>query len=199
MLNVESLKAALPRWCAAMHAATAELNELDGRVGDGDLGNTLDRSAVLIGEALPGLPETLEGIFQACARASAQASGSSFGTLLAIALLTAQRQSADVAEMDRAQVAAMLSEIVKALSARGGAKLGDKTVLDGLHAIQVALESSDKPATGAKTVALVAIGEAMSQYKGLPNQIGRARMFAEKTIGLDDPGMVALQRMVEGL
>ena len=32
-----------------------------------------------------------------------------------------------------------------------------------------------------------------------PNRIGRARMFAERSIGLDDPGMVAMQRMLQAL
>jgi dihydroxyacetone kinase-like protein len=29
--------------------------------------------------------------------------------------------------------------------------------------------------------------------------MGRARMFAEKSIGMDDPGMVAVLRMAESL
>ena len=41
--------------------------------------------------------------------------------------------------------------------------------------------------------------ELLDAFRDRPNRVGRARMFADKTIGLDDPGMVALQRMVESL
>ena len=39
--DAASLHAALTRWCDALEAAAPELNALDGRLGDGDLGATL--------------------------------------------------------------------------------------------------------------------------------------------------------------
>lgn len=198
MLDAPTFKAVLPRWCAAMHAAAPELNELDGRLGDADLGATLDKCATLVEQALPTLPDTLDGVFKACAQACAKASGSSFGTLLAVALMTATKASLHVTALDRPVVAALLGEIVKVLAARGGANLGDKTVLDALQAIHLALAS--RPAGDpAARVAREATRSALDEFRGRPNKIGRARMFAEKTIGMDDPGMVALLRMVESL
>jgi len=198
MLDATILKAALPRWCAAMHAAAAELNELDGRLGDADLGATLDKCAALVEQALPALPATLDGAFKACAQACAKASGSSFGTLLAVALMTATKSSAGVAALDRRAIATLLGDIVTVLAARGGASLGDKTVLDALQAIHLALIA--RPHTeSAKQIALDAVRAALGEFRGRPNKIGRARMFADKTIGMDDPGMVALLRMVESL
>ncbi|WP_148297030.1 DAK2 domain-containing protein [Candidatus Sodalis pierantonius] len=41
--------------------------------------------------------------------------------------------------------------------------------------------------------------ETLAAFQQRPNRIGRARMFAERSIGLDDPGQVALLRMVEAL
>ncbi|RYF59976.1 MAG: hypothetical protein EOO27_07465, partial [Comamonadaceae bacterium] len=54
MLNAATLIAALPRWCVAMHDAMEELNALDGRLGDADLGVTLDKCATLVEQALTG-------------------------------------------------------------------------------------------------------------------------------------------------
>lgn len=198
MLDAATLSAALPRWCAAVHAAAPELNELDGRLGDADLGATLDKCATLVEEALPEMPDTLEGIFKRCAQASAKASGSSFGTLLTVALMTSAKRCAGVTLLDRPQLAALLAEVVTTLSARGGAKLGDKTVLDGLHAIHMALAASPAGAE-ARRVASDAAHGALDAFRDKPNRIGRARMFADKTIGMDDPGMVALLRMVDAL
>jgi dihydroxyacetone kinase-like protein len=88
--------------------------------------------------------------------------------------------------------------VVGVLSARGGAALGDKTVLDGLQAIQVAIAAAPQGAE-LRPVARQAVREALEAFRDKPNRIGRARMFADKTIGMDDPGMVALQRMVDAL
>ena len=36
----------------------------------------------------------------------------------------------------------------------------------------------------------------MDEFRDKPNKIGRARIFGERTIGMDDPGMVAFQVML---
>lgn len=198
MLDAATLAAALPRWCAGLHACAPELNTLDGRLGDADLGATLDKCAAMVEQALPDLPEALEGIFRRCAQATAKASGSSFGTLLTVALMTCAKRCAGRDRIGRTELAAMLAEVVATLAARGGAGLGDKTVLDGLDAIQVALAASPEGADG-RSVASAAARAALDAFRDKPNRIGRARMFAEKTIGMDDPGMVALLRMVDSL
>ena len=198
MLDAAALTAALPRWCAAMHESMAELNALDGRLGDADLGVTLDKCATLVEQALPEMPDTLEGMFKRCAQATAKASGSSFGTLLTVALMTSAKHCAGTASLDRTALAALLAEVVAVLSARGGAALGDKTVLDGLQAIAQALATAPRDAA-LRPVASKAARDALDAFRDKPNRVGRARMFADKTIGMDDPGMVALQRMVDAV
>jgi len=198
MLSQSELKTATACWCVAMRAAAPELNELDGRLGDADLGATLDKCAVLIEQELVNLPDDLEGTFKKLAQASAKASGSSFGTLLTVACMTAAKHSANKASLSRSDIVELLSAVIETLSARGGANLGDKTVLDGLQAIVVSLQTAadeDRLLAAARD----AVQRALDEFRDRPNRIGRARMFAERTIGMDDPGMVALLRMVEGL
>ena len=77
MVDADKVRLALARWCDALEAAAPELNGLDGRLGDGDLGTTLQRCAVLVREALPGMGDELASVFKACAAASAKASPSS--------------------------------------------------------------------------------------------------------------------------
>jgi phosphoenolpyruvate---glycerone phosphotransferase subunit DhaL len=45
----------------------------------------------------------------------------------------------------------------------------------------------------------VTAARAVDTLRDRPNRIGRARMFAERSIGLEDPGMVAILRMAEAL
>ena len=100
-------------------------------------------------------------------------------------------------ELAPGDVDALLAKVIEALMTRGKASLGDKTVLDSLEAIR--LGAADL-AEGAELpeIAVAAARSALEDYRDKPNRIGRARMFAEKSIGMDDPGMVAVLRIVGG-
>jgi dihydroxyacetone kinase-like protein len=197
-MDAATLKSGLERCSLAMRAAAPELNELDGRLGDGDLGATLEKCAANLQTSLPGAPEQLAEIFKVAAQACAKASGSSFGTLLAVAFMSAAKWTPPRETLTRADLAALLDHTVSILSARGGAAVGDKTMLDALASIAAALrsasDSDDLPA-----VAVRSATEALDRFRGQPNRIGRARMFAEKSVGMDDPGMVAVLRMAQAL
>ncbi|MFT3820126.1 MAG: DAK2 domain-containing protein [Rubrivivax sp.] len=186
-LDAAALRAALARWGAALEAAAPELNALDGQLGDGDLGTTLQRCAANVRALLEaGAPagETPGSLFKACAQACAKASGSSFGTLLAVAFLSAAKQLGEAGAIERADLPRLLEDVAAALSARGGAKPGDKTMLDALLAVAGALrEPGDDPAAAARGAA----AQAVADFSGRPNRIGRARMFAERSIGLARP------------
>lgn len=195
------LTAALVRWCEALIAAAPELNALDARLGDGDLGVTLQRCAENVAAVLPTAGSEPKAVFKACAAACAKASGSSFGTLLTVAFMTAAKSAHATPPLGRDAITALLGEVLAALMARGGAKLGDKTMLDSLDAIGLALRDAP-PQAGADELQRMALGAsvaALDAMRGQPNKIGRARMFAEQSIGMDDPGMVAVLRMVEAL
>ena len=198
MASSKDLRAALGRWCAALEAAATELNALDGQLGDGDLGTTLSKCAANVSESMPTLPDDIAAIFKTCASACAKASGSSFGTLLAVAFLTASKGIGDTTTITRADMVRLLDGAVNALAARGGAALGDKTMLDSIDAIarSVEVHGDDDELRG---VAVAAAQRALDNFRDKPNRIGRARMFADKSIGMEDPGMVAILRMAQSL
>lgn len=197
-IDSAALKAALQHWADAMRASAVELNELDGRLGDGDLGATLEKCAANVAGALAGMPDAPDAIFKQCAQACAKASGSSFGTLLAQAFLAAAKRVAGRTELSAGDFGPLLHEIVAVLSARGGAKLGDKTMLDSIDAIARALTGVPADADHGR-IAFDAAQQALDAFRPQPNKIGRARMFADKSVGLDDPGMVAVARMAASL
>ena len=196
-MDAARLKDAFNRWAAAMDKAAPELNELDSRLGDGDLGVTLQKCSHNVRTALPIAPDSVQGVLRCASQACADASGSSFGTLLASGLLAAAKWL-DGKSLDRATLPELLSHAVQKLSARGGASLGDKTMIDALHAIAQALARA-QPQDDLAAVARNAVAKAIEEFRDKPNRIGRARMFAEKSIGIDDPGMVAVLRMAESL
>lgn len=197
-LDAFTLVAALERWAKRLEQAAPELNALDGQLGDGDLGATLEKCAANVRKALAAPPLDISGIFRACAVACTKASGSSLGTLLAVAFLTAARLTAGRREMAWSELSGLLGKVIEAMAARGGAKLGDKTVLDAIEAARVAIAGIDDPARQ-HAAALAAVDACLAQFRGEVNQIGRARMFGERSRGIDDPGMVAFRHMVASL
>ena len=85
-----------------------------------------------------------------------------------------------------------------AMQARGKAELGGKTVLDSLDAVARATEGVGD-ADAVADAAARAADEALDAFRDERATVGRARMFGDKTIGMDDPGMLAMQRIVRAL
>jgi len=65
-------------------------------------------------------------------------------------------------------------------------------------AIAVAVEQAG-PQDDLAATARNAAAKAVEAFRGKANRIGRARMFSEKSAGMDDPGMVAVLRMTQSL
>jgi hypothetical protein len=84
------------------------------------------------------------------------------------------------------------------MMARGGAQLGDKTVVDMVDAVGSALVGAVN-GQEARQRADEAAKATLDAFRERPNRLGRARMFGERTIGLDDPGMLAFARLLEGI
>jgi dihydroxyacetone kinase-like protein len=135
--------------------------------------------------------------FLAAAKAFQSVSSSSFGTLVATAFMAAAKQTMGKTAIATADVPALLTAARDAMMARGKGALGDKTVLDSLDAVIVAVSAAE-PA-GMAAAADKAAASALDAFRDRPNRLGRARMFAEKSVGLDDPGMVAFCRIVAAL
>lgn len=197
-MDTAHLRDALLRWSKAMEQAAPELNRLDSELGDGDLGVTLSKCAQNVRAALPHAPDTAAGILRTASQACAGASGSSFGTLLASGLLTAAKWLEGGKPISVVTLPELLTHVIQKLSALGGASLGDKTMLDALHAIAQGIKCAPTHASLAH-VARDAAAQAIQDFRGRPCRMGRARMFADKSAQQNDPGMVAIWRMTESL
>lgn len=189
------LAAALRRVAAATAAASAELCAADGALGDGDLGITVSKG---FGEAAAAdLPDDIGMAFMEVAKAFQRVSSSSYGTLLATGFMAAAKAGKGRTALAAEEVAGLAAGARDAMMARGKGALGDKTVLDSLDAIAAALAAAPDGEMRAEAVA--AARRTLEDFTGKPNRLGRARMFGERSIGLPDPGQLALLRIVEAL
>jgi dihydroxyacetone kinase-like protein len=190
-LTVADLRSAIDRLVEAMARDFDALNSADGALGDGDLGVTLARGTKAMQEAAPGLPDDLGHALLACAQAFTRTSGSSYGTLMATGLMSMAKALKGRTEVEASEVSALIAGARDAMQARGKAELGGKTVLDSLDAMAEATVGLTDPAA-ISAAAADAAERAQAVLKDKPATVGRARIFGEKTIGMDDPGMIAM-------
>jgi len=197
-LTTDTLKAAVPRLASAASAAEAELNALDGQLGDGDLGITVSAGWKEVARDAAAMPDDVGMAFLAAAKAFQRVSSSSYGTLTATALMAAAKRTRGQTDVPWSEVPALVAAGRDAMMERGKGALGDKSVLDVVDAVARAIDGMDDPAK-MREAAMAATATAMDEFRKKPNKLGRARMFAEKSVGIDDPGMLAFQRILAGL
>ena len=198
MITTDSIKTAATKIAQLMEESADELNAADGLLGDGDLGITMVRGFREIIEVRDSLPDDVGMALFQCARAFTKSSGSSYGTLLATGLMSVAKKKKGQQEIQVEEISALLNDALDAMKQRGKAELGDKTVLDVIAASsQAAKDQSDGNSV------LKAINDAVTstidEFRSRQSKIGRARIFSEKSIGLDDPGMLAFRKMLEAL
>lgn len=197
-ITLETVADAISRADAAMGGLTDVLNAADAKLGDGDTGTMLARLIGTFAGVDIRSADTLGAGFIALAKAGAASTGSSLGTLIITAMMTAGKATAGQSALEWDQLGDVVAAIRDAAMARGKAELGAKTIIDGLDAIARRL-SGTSDAESAALAARTAMDEVLAEFRNRPSAMGRARMFAEKSVGLDDPGMLALAEIVRSL
>lgn len=197
-LTVGSLRNAITKILAALESEHERLTSLDGQIGDGDLGITLIKAFRELDRIKDGLPDDLGQALMQSASAVSKVSSSSFGTLLATSLMAAAKMTKGRTEAAWSELPGFFDRAVEAMMARGKASLGDKTVMDAVSGAAKSAAGKDEPA---ELLAMMRQGSdgALAEFRDRPNKIGRARIFAERTIGMDDPGMVAFKVMLDAV
>ena len=194
-LTVESLRHAVSSILAVLETEHERLTSLDAQIGDGDLGITLIKAFRELDRIKGDFPDDLGQALMQGAAAVAKVSSSSFGTLLATSMMAVARQTKGATSAAWSDLPGFLDKAVEAMMARGKANLGDKTVLDAVSGAARAAAGESDPHV-LRAALRQGADASMAEFRDKPNKIGRARIFAERTIGMDDPGMVAFQVML---
>ena len=194
-LDRSVLLGAIQRLNAEMQKQFDVLNTADGKLGDGDLGITMTRGMEAVTEVIDDLPEDLGLALLKCSQAFTKSSGSSYGTLMALAMMAIAKQIKGQTIIASSDLNGLIVVARDQIKTRGKAEFGGKTVLDSLDAI-VQRTSGKTNLEDIRAAATEAVDEALAAFIGKPATMGRARMFAEKSTGLDDPGMLAMKFIV---
>lgn len=176
---------------AVLRAENEQITALDAAMGDGDLGVTcrLGMQAALDSEAKNA--DNLADALLKAGMAFNSAGASTFGALVATAAMRAAKYAKDngVQEWDVASLAGAGEAVIAGLKQRGGADVGDKTLLDALAPAVDALDAAEgRPLCEALGAAAEAAQAGTEATVPLKSKFGRAGWLQEQTIGVQDPG-----------
>ncbi|MCP3711851.1 dihydroxyacetone kinase family protein [Paraburkholderia sp. CNPSo 3274] len=196
------LKPALDAVAHALIENEALFADLDSRAGDGDLGASMHRAA----QAMLAVPQGALGppgsALAALSTALRRAIAGSSGPFYATALLRASRTLGEQAQPDALDWAAAMRGAAEAISELGGAKSGDRTMLDALVPAVDALESALKSARPVGEAWAQAVSAAESGAKStaqMTPRAGRASYLGARAIGTPDGGAVVVACWLKAL
>ena len=184
------------------------LSELDGVIGDGDHGMTMEIGWKAVQHALQEAPEdeTIESMCKRMAKAFLDAVGASSGPLYATAFLRAGTAVSNRLNLDGAAMAEWLSAACQGIQDRGRASPGDKTMIDAwVPAVEEAMKVAARNGSAMEVMAAAQKGgeAGMNATAPMLSRRGRSAKLGERAVGHIDPGaastFVTLRAMREAL
>ena len=194
MLNKEVLESIFEKLLSQAQKSYDEFNAVDGKIGDGDLGVTILNGLEEINNNKANFKDDMGSNFMVCSQAFVKKSGSSFGTLIAFSFMNISKNLKGKTSCNHDDIVNIFETALKTIQERGKTKLRDKTIADSLDLIIKKLKDNN---SNYPKVFKSATKQALEDFKGKKILIGRARMFEDKTKDLDDPGMLALNKLSE--
>lgn len=165
------------------------LCELDGFIGDADHGITMDIGWKAVSDGLMGM-ENNPSISMMCEQSSKLflgAVGASVGPLYATAFQRAAESVDDRLYLDNGAMLRWLTAMMQGIIERGGAALGDKTMVDAWVPAVEAAKLQDT-LLGSLNAASVAARKGMKDTSNMLAAKGRSAKLGARSVGHVDPG-----------
>jgi len=181
--------------------------QLDSIVGDGDFGYSLRNGwEVVLSDYETWDHSSVGAILKKVGLTLTGKVGGVSGPIWGTAFLRAGITAGDRTELAPEDVIAMLRASITGIMARGGASLGEKTLLDALVPATDSLEAAigdpafqgDHAAAAIQRAADVAV-KAAEETKGMLAMRGRAAYTGERSIGSVDAGATAIGVILQAI
>jgi dihydroxyacetone kinase-like protein len=189
-LQQEDIKEIFTQLANIFYQEKSYLNDLDSKIGDGDHGLSMSRGFNGIVNFLADNQLSISDILVKGGIQFNEVTGSTIGILIFSAMRAAGLTVKDTQIIDLKDLQRMLAASIEAIKKRGKALKGQKTILDSLIPALEYLEGQknkdNEPTIIQETINKAYEGAELT--KKLESQIGRARWFKKRSIGVMDPG-----------
>jgi len=172
------------------------LSELDSQIGDGDHGITISRGfETAVQKIDEGSPNTINELLKIAGNALIFSMGGASGPIFGTIFLEMSKASVNKQLISLADLASMFSSALDGVSKLGGAKPGDKTMIDSLYPAAGSLKNSVLKNLSLKESLqkmLAAAENGALSTKDMVASKGRAKYSGERSIGHQDAGATTL-------
>jgi dihydroxyacetone kinase len=189
-----TLERAIRAACQALIEAEEELTEMDRATGDGDLGTSMRRAAMAVQSRIDSyLLNNVSATLKALGHDLQREMGGSSGPLYGVLFL----RCGNVLESSRTRGLAQWAEAVdqgcQAISELGGAKPGDRTMLDALVPFVKSLKDArGEPSREMLPSAVEAAERGAKATAQMKPRLGRSSYLGDRVLGHPDPGAKAV-------
>lgn len=196
-ISQATVEQAVKTTCATVLRNEFYFSDLDGLAGDGDFGTSLATGYRIIDAEFDNLDKSNIGAFllKISMLVSKHVGGSS-GPIWGTGFMRAAMISKGKESLTLSDLADMLGSAIEGIQARGGAKLGDKTLLDALIPVHEKLKAHVAAGTTDLGVVLKEAADeaetAIDATRTLVAHRGRASQVGERSAGTPDPGIVSI-------
>ncbi|MCB1233527.1 MAG: dihydroxyacetone kinase subunit L [Verrucomicrobiae bacterium] len=178
----------------AIIAAEPVLTDADRALGDGDHGIGMSRGMNAVKDKLAGQEfESVEKVFTTMGMAMMSSMGGASGAVFGTLFRAGGKALTGAESFGSRELAAFFTAASEGVQTRGGAKVGDKTMVDSLAP---AAEKAVAVAESGLPEAIAAVADAAESGKEASKDMiatmGRAKTLGEKTLGHPDAGAVSV-------
>lgn len=203
MLNVNNIISLVEKMSDIIIENEVYFCELDSVAGDGDFGMSVAKGFKQLKQDWNELSKDDIGAFlKDCGMVITEYCGGASGPIWGSAFRSAAKYATGKKELNLSELAQMLQNAVEGIQKRGGAKLGDKTLLDALiptvESLKNSAEAGEEMLTAMKKGAQAAVDGA-EKTKEMVASKGRASYVGERSINYPDAGAVAIGVIFTGI
>ena len=185
-LTVDTLTTWMSKFAEKVETNKQFLSDLDTPIGDGDHGFNMDRGMKAVEEKLATKPADVTSGFKIIAMALISTVGGASGPLYGTAFLEMAKKSTTTNDIGE-----LLDAALAGIEMRGGAKPGDKTMVDVWNALVPDVKNG--------ILTENRITEAVAATKDMIARKGRAAYLGERSKGHVDPGSQSSGYLFEAL
>lgn len=174
------------------------LSEADRQLGDGDHGIGMERGMKAVKEKLTAEePDDIGKVFMNSGMAMMSSMGGASGAIFGTVFRAGGKAIKGCESFTAKEAATFFKEACEGVKQRGGAKVGDKTMVDALEpAADKAAEVSGESLPAAMSAIADAAEAGKEASKDLIATMGRAKTLGEKSIGKPDAGACSVAIIV---
>lgn len=177
------------------------LTDADRAIGDGDHGIGMRRGFEGVLEQLSTQPaSTPEAVMKTAGTAIMSKTGGAAGAIFGTMFRSGAKALAGKDTLDGTGFADFLEAGLAATSKRGGARVGQKTMLDALApAAAAARDAADTGLAQAIDAAAAAARDGLEKTRDMIATTGKARSLGERSLGHIDPGALSVSLILEAM